>query len=117
MVKQLFMSVEIVSVDTLRESDGLAMSSRNVYLTKEQRVEALKISASLQKAFGMVNRKILNAKEIKKEMVNLLKPLEVVYVEILDRDFLPVKFIELGNTIILVEAKVGSTRLLDNIWL
>jgi len=117
MVKQLFMSVEIVAVDTVRESDGLAMSSRNVYLDEQQRQEALKISMSLQKAFGMVNKNILDVKEIKKEMREILKPLEVAYVEILNRDFLPLEFVELGNSVVLVEAKVSQTRLLDNIWL
>jgi len=117
MVKQFFMSVEIVAVDTLRESDGLAMSSRNIYLSKEQRVEALKISASLQKAFSMVNQNILDVAKIKLEMKNLLKPLEIAYVEILNRDFVSIKEIELKNSIILVEVKVGKTRLLDNIWL
>jgi len=117
MVKQLFMSVEIVAVDTLRESDGLAMSSRNVYLSKDERVEALKISTSLQKAFSMVNQNILDTKEIKKQMREILKPLEISYVEILNRDFLPLEFVELGNSIVLVEVKVANTRLLDNIWL
>ncbi len=117
MVKQFFMSVEIVAVDTLRESDGLAMSSRNIYLSSEQRVEALKISLSLQKAFGMVNQNILDVSKIKEQMRTVLEPLEVSYVEVLNRDFAPIESIELKNSIILVEAKVGDTRLLDNIWL
>jgi len=116
MVKQFFMDVEIVPVDTLRDSDGLAMSSRNAYLTKEQRLEALKISSSLQRAFSMINKKILNSNEIKNEMLKVLEPLEIFYVEILNRDFNLIEHVEIGNTIILVEVKVGSTRLLDNIW-
>ena len=58
MVKQLFMSVEIVPVDTLREKDGLAMSSRNIYLTTDERIESLKISSSLYLASSMINKNI-----------------------------------------------------------
>ncbi len=117
MVKQFFMSVNVVAVDTVRESDGLALSSRNIYLNKNERKEALKISASLYMAGKMVSKNILDCKEIIKEMRAILEPLEISYVEILSRDFGKFSHVEIGNTIILVEAKVGTTRLLDNIWL
>jgi len=117
MVKQFFMSVNIVAVDTVRESDGLALSSRNIYLNKNERKEALKISASLYLAGKMVSKNLLDSKEIIKEMRAILEPLEISYVEILSRDFEKLLYVEIGNTIILVEAKVGTTRLLDNIWL
>jgi len=117
MVKQLFMNVEIVAVDTVRESDGLALSSRNVYLSKEERVEALKISASLYHASKMLSKDIVDANKIKEEMKKILYPLEIGYVEILNHDFELIEKIELGRSVILVEALVGSTRLLDNIWL
>lgn len=117
MVKQLFMSVEIVPVDTVREKDGLAMSSRNAYLSQEQRKDALKISASLHAAGMMVSKNIFDSKEIVAKMKEVLSPLEICYVEILNRDFEQISHVEIGNTVILVEAKVGDTRLLDNIWL
>ncbi len=117
MVKQLFMDVEIVPVDTVREKDGLALSSRNVYLTQAHRQEALKISSSLRSATALVTRGVLNSKEIRANMVEILAPLEIFYVEILDRDFNQIQKVEIGNTIILVEVKVGDTRLLDNLWL
>ena len=117
MVKQLFMSVEIVAVDTVRESDGLARSSRNAYLSKQEREEALKISTSLHVASKMISKNILDVKEIKKEMKLVLEDLEIFYVEILNRDFEQLLHVELGNTVILVEVRVGTTRLLDNIWL
>jgi len=50
-------------------------------------------------------------------MKSILLPLEIGYIEILNRDFEVIQEVELGNTIILVEALVGDTRLLDNIWL
>jgi len=117
MVKQLFMDVKIVPVDTVRDSDGLAKSSRNAYLTKEERIEALKISKSLHEATKMVSKGICDTKEIRTNMLKTLEPLDVAYVEILNRDFENIQSVELGKTVVLVEALVGKTRLLDNIWL
>jgi len=117
MAKQFFMSVNIIAVDTVRENDGLAMSSRNIYLSKEERVESLKISSSLYEASKMVINNSLDTKTIKEKMVEILKPLEIEYVEILSRDFNYLETVEIGNSIVLVEAKVGTTRLLDNLWL
>ena len=117
MVKQLFMSVEIVPVDIVRDSDGLALSSRNIYLSCEQREEALKIPKSLYEASKLISKNILNCNEIKNAMVKILSPLEIAYIEVLNRDFEMINEVEIGNTIILVEVVVGKTRLLDNIWL
>ncbi|MDF1874866.1 pantoate--beta-alanine ligase [Sulfurimonas sp. SAG-AH-194-I05] len=117
MVEQLFMRVNIIEVETMRENDGLAMSSRNVYLSKEQRKEALKISSSLKTAFSMVSKGELSTCGITKIMREILSPLEIFYVVILDRKFHTLKKVEIGNSIVLVEVKVGETRLLDNMWL
>ncbi|WP_297441917.1 pantoate--beta-alanine ligase [Sulfurimonas sp.] len=117
MVKQYFMNVEIVPVDTVRDSDGLAQSSRNVYLSKKEREEALKIPAALYAASKLVSKGVLNVDAIQNKMLEILSPLEVGYVAILDRDFNVVKSVEIGNTVILVEALAGKTRLLDNLWL
>ncbi len=116
MVKQMFMSVEIVAVDTVREKDGLALSSRNVYLTQEQRKEALKISSSLYLASNLIKQGVVDVEEIKTQMRKHLEPLEIVYVEILNRDFEYIKEVEVAKSIVLVEAIVGTTRLLDNLW-
>jgi pantoate--beta-alanine ligase len=117
MVKQYFMSVTIITVDTVRDSDGLALSSRNVYLSKEERQEALKIPKSLYSASQMVSQGIVDTQKIKAEMLAILEPLEIGYVAILSREFKVIDKVEIGNSIILVEALVGDTRLLDNIWL
>lgn len=117
MVKQMFMDVEIVPVDTVREKDGLAMSSRNVYLSPSERQEALKIASSLYLAGKLVSKNILDVKTITNEMREHLAPLEIEYVEILNRDFELIENVAIGNTIVLVEVKVGTTRLLDNLWL
>ena len=117
MVKQFFMSVEIVPVDIVRDSDGLALSSRNVYLSKEQREEALKIPKSLYAASKLISKDILNAEKIKEEIYAILAPLQIEYVEVLNHDFEVIDEVQIANTIILVEVIVGETRLLDNIWL
>jgi len=117
MVKHYFLDVTIVPVDTVRDSDGLALSSRNVYLSKEERSEALKIPKALYSASSMVAQGITDVEHIQKSMLEILQPLEIGYVAIVDRDFKPLERVILGETIILVEAVVGTTRLLDNIWL
>ncbi len=117
MVKHYFMDVIIVPVDTVRESDGLALSSRNVYLSKEQREDALKISKSLYSASQMVSSGVYDSYVIKEKMLEILSPLEIGYVAIVNREFELIDKVEIGNSVILVEALVGSTRLLDNIWL
>jgi pantoate--beta-alanine ligase len=117
MVKQFFMDVEIVPIDTVREIDGLAMSSRNIYLNDEQRLEALKISFSLSLGVKMVLKNILDVKEITNKIREYLEPMKICYVEILNRDFEPITKVEITNSIILLEVRIGKTRLLDNIWI
>ena len=117
MVQNFFMDVEIVPLNTVREPDGLAMSSRNVYLNEKERDEALKISKSLKVATNLVIRKIFDAGAIKAEMKEALNPLNVEYISIVSRSFVPQEEIEIGNSIILVAVKIGTTRLIDNLWL
>lgn len=117
MTRNFWMDVEIVPLETVRESDGLAMSSRNVYLSKTDRVEALKISKSLKRASGLVLQNILDAKVIEKEMREVLEPLDVEYVSIVSRSFVPLEQVEIGNSIILIAARLGPTRLIDNLWI
>ncbi|MBD3809904.1 MAG: pantoate--beta-alanine ligase [Sulfuricurvum sp.] len=117
MVKNFFMDVEIVPMDTVREGDGLALSSRNVYLSPQERVEALKISASLKRATKQVMQGNLSAESIRQEMASILEPLNVEYIAIVNRAFESIDEVILGNTIILVAARVGTTRLIDNVWM
>jgi len=117
MVKNFCMDVQIVPLDTVRENDGLAMSSRNVYLDAKQRTEALKISKSLKRAGKLAMQNILDAKQVEKEMREVMEPLDVEYVSVVSRSFVPLEKLEIGNSIILVAARLGSTRLIDNIWI
>jgi len=117
MVRNFFMDVTIVPVETIREKDGLALSSRNIYLSADERKEALKLSASLNLARQLVMQGVTDTREIRRKMLEVLEPLHVEYAEILSREFEYISHVAIGNTIVLVEAVVGTTRLLDNIWL
>lgn len=117
MVKTMFFNIEIVACDIVRESDGLALSSRNTYLSEEEKCNALRISRSLVNASNLVKLGELDTKKIKEKMLGTLEPLQVSYVAVVDRDFNELSSVEPNNTIILVAAYVGKTRLIDNIWI
>ncbi len=116
MVKNFFFDIEIIPVDTVREKDGLALSSRNVYLSTEERKRALSISKALKRA-AKLSSKTDNIEEIKKEMEKILDVDELQYIAFVDRNFNYINKIIPGNTIILIAAYIGSTRLIDNIWI
>lgn len=116
MVKNLFLPIKIVPCNIIRESDGLAMSSRNIYLSKEDRKEALAISKSLYTAAALISKKEYDVKLIKDKMKSVMENLDLEYIAIVDREFNELQKVELGNTIILIVARFGSTRLLDNMW-
>lgn len=117
MIESFYMDIEIVPCDIIRAKDGLALSSRNSYLSEEELCDALKISKSLIKASNLIKSGELNSGIIQKAMRESLEPLRVDYTAIVNHNFENLDKIELGNTIILVAAYVGKTRLIDNIWL
>ena len=117
MVEDLFLPVTVVPVDTVREEDGLALSSRNVYLSPEERKRALTISRALKQAGKLVMAGETESEKIVTRMRQTMAEIDVEYIAIVDRDFRPLETIIPKNTIILVAAKVGSTRLIDNIWI
>jgi len=117
MVRNYFINVQIVPCDIVRDADGLALSSRNVYLSKEERQKALSLSRSLKKATELVMKQELNVQKIKAEMIEVLSEVDVEYVALVNRQFEAIEEVEIGNTIILVAAGVGTTRLIDNLWI
>jgi len=120
MVRNFYLDVNIIECDIIRENDGLAMSSRNIYLSKEQRQESLLISKSLKYAAKLVGSGRTDTKELKKEIENILSTssiIEIEYIQIVDRNFKTIDTIELKNSIILIAVKIGNTRLIDNIWI
>ena len=118
MVKNYFMDVNIIPCDIIRDDNGLALSSRNVYLQGEEKIRALSLARSLKRATKMVMAGELNVEVIKKEMFTVLEETDQVeYVAIVDREFNALDTVEIGNTIILVAAWVGKPRLIDNLWI
>jgi pantoate--beta-alanine ligase len=117
MVENLFLPINVVDCPLIRDSNGLALSSRNAYLSVKQKEEALKISRSLQNATKLIVAGNLKINEIKKAMMETLEGIDVEYIEIVSRELLNLEQIELKNTIILVAVKIGTTRLIDNIWI
>ena len=118
MVKNYFMDVNIVPCEIVRDENGLALSSRNIYLQGEEKQRALSLARSLKRATKLVMAGELNVERLKEEMLTVLKETdEVEYVSIVDREFNALDSVEIGNTIILVAARVGKPRLIDNLWI
>lgn len=106
--------VEIVPVATVREKDGLAMSSRNIYLSSDQRNVAHLVPDALRNATLMAS-KGLNQSEVKNEVKNYLKKsdlIELDYIEFVDNELFELNNNEVGR--ILIAVKLGNTRLIDN---
>ncbi|MFA4044031.1 MAG: hypothetical protein HZRFUVUK_000814 [Candidatus Fervidibacterota bacterium] len=120
MVKDLNFPIEIVPCPTIRESDGLAMSSRNVYLSQEEREAALSLYRSLMTAKVLFEKGERNASVLRKVVEEGLCSSELVkpqYVEVVDAETLePIERIE-RDAVIAVAAFVGKARLIDNVIL
>ena len=119
MVSDLNFAVEIVVAPTLREVDGLAMSSRNRYLTNTQRVEALVISKALRKATDMVASGERRVDRLVAEATHLIgqhRRVRMIYTSIVDRNtFEAVKGeITPGKSLMAIAAWVDEVRLIDN---
>ncbi len=121
MTKELGFETEIVVLPTVREEDGLAMSSRNQRLSDDQRKAAGIIYTSLTKAREMAESGSSNASEIAEIVRSTIEsePLASIdYVAVVDNDTLdPVDRIDRNAVLIAVAARFGDVRLIDNIVL
>jgi pantoate--beta-alanine ligase len=118
MARDLNFPLEIVICPTVREPDGLAMSSRNKFLTQDQRKDALLIYKALQQCEKMVSSREHNCQNLIRQMRKILElspQLDVEYISIVDP--LTVRDIEeiADNALVAIAAKIGETRLIDNI--
>jgi pantoate--beta-alanine ligase len=118
MVRDLNVPVRLVFVPTVRESDGLALSSRNIFLTASERVEAATLRRALVAArdgFRAGERSAARLRRVVKQTISRMA--RVDYIEVVDGASLqPVRAVESGDTIALA-AFFGRTRLIDNIQL
>ena len=119
MVEDLHFTVDVVVAPTLREPDGLAMSSRNRYLTATQRIEALVIHRALRKAIEMVasgERRVDRLIAEATHLIGLHRRVRVIYVSIVDRTTMVAVKGEItsGKAVMAIAAWVDEVRLIDN---
>jgi pantoate--beta-alanine ligase len=118
MVADLKMPLEIVVCPTVREADGLAVSSRNKYLSEQQKKDATYIYKSLQKCEEMIKAGIKDAGRIVREMqkvLNEVPSIEIEYVSIVDAESLQNLDRVAGKVLAAVAVRIGPARLIDNI--
>ncbi len=117
MVDDLDFGIEIVGCPIIREEDGLAKSSRNTYLNKEEREAALVLNQSLTEGKALMDAGETDAGKIRQAIVEKLEsePLaKIDYVEVVDWNTLePVENAE-GPVLVAIAAYIGKTRLIDN---
>ncbi len=117
MVKDLNLDVEIVGHPTVREKDGLAMSSRNTYLSSSERHSALSLYKALLLAEKLVKEGEKNPQKIKKQLEEFIHSFpftKVQYIELVDPQTLePVKTID-KSVLCALAVYVGKARLIDN---
>lgn len=120
MVKNFYLDINIIACDIVREPDGLAMSSRNSYLSDDERKKALVISKSLELAAKSIGKGEFHSATLKEEIKKILtqhNEIEIEYIIIVNRNFKALEKVELQNSIILIAVKLANTRLIDNIWI
>jgi pantoate--beta-alanine ligase len=117
LVADMNMDVDIRVCPTVREEDGLALSSRNKRLSLEDRKDALCIHGSLQKAGAMFASNVRDAKDIVEEMTSVIKKTKqarIDYISIVNADTLEDLSSVNGKALTAVAVWIGNTRLIDN---
>jgi pantoate--beta-alanine ligase len=120
MVSDLAMNLEIVALPTVREPDGLAVSSRNIYLNPEERQAATALYQALTLAQKLWSQGERDAKHLRREITALLKkePLaEIDYVSIANPETLDELAKVTSPSLVSLAVKIGNTRLIDNVVL
>jgi len=120
MVADLNMNLEIVTVPTVREPDGLAMSSRNIYLSPDEREAAAVLYQALSLAQKLWAQGETDARHLRREVINLIQkqPLASVdYVSIADAETLDELDTVNPPALVSLAVKIGKTRLIDNVVL
>jgi pantoate--beta-alanine ligase len=116
MVADLLIPVTIVGADTTREPNGLAMSSRNAYLSAEEKETAAMLYATLKRIGDALRSDSQVSTTLKQEKERLTAAGFVLdYLEIRDAQDLSKSYVEADSAVILVAAKLGRARLIDNL--
>jgi len=121
MVRDLNFPIDIVIGPTIREADGLAKSSRNVYLSPEERLEATSLYGALSLGKSMIEKDARDPAVVvaamRQHLEQHMRAPEIQYVEIVNtRDLHPVEKIE-GEILMALAVRLGKTRLIDNFML
>ncbi|MCX7966828.1 MAG: pantoate--beta-alanine ligase [Syntrophorhabdaceae bacterium] len=117
MVRDLNMDLKVIPYPTVREKDGLAMSSRNTYLTEDERKKALKIYESIKTLKDMFKNGERNAETLRKKAREILESeegIKIDYISITDTETLEELDIIKNKALYAVACFVGKTRLIDN---
>lgn len=119
MVEDLNLPIRIDVLPIVREPDGLAMSSRNVYLSREERSKALSLFEAIKLGESLVQQKITNVEEIKHHLLKYLMSFKldkIDYIEIVEKNsFEKVNQLVQGKMYyLLLAVRIGKTRLIDN---
>jgi pantoate--beta-alanine ligase len=120
MVRDLNFPIEIIGVPTVRETDGLASSSRNQYLNAEERAQAPALQRALQEARRLFADGERSAKVIQSAARNVIATAPLArldYLEVVNADTLEAVTVADANSLIVVAAFFGQTRLIDNLRL
>ncbi|MDI3465147.1 MAG: Pantoate--beta-alanine ligase [Nitrospira sp.] len=118
LVKDLNLGVEIVVHPTVREEDGLAMSSRNVYLTQDERKRAVMLYKSLRAGAEAIGRGVTDGKAIGSAMAQVVKKepaITIDYLAVCDPTTLEPLSTVRGKAVLLGAVRLGPVRLIDNI--
>jgi pantoate--beta-alanine ligase len=118
LVKDLNLGVEIIVCPTVREADGLAMSSRNVYLSPDERKRAVTLYKSLQAGAEAIQRGVTNGATIQETMVQVIKgepAMTIDYLAVCDPHRLEPLSAVTSRVVLLGAVRIGSVRLIDNL--
>lgn len=120
MVLDLNWDIEIVPHPIVREEDGLAMSSRNTYLSREEREKGLCLYRAIQHAKKRFDNGLTDAELLKSEIQDIISTssgVTVDYISVVDKDNLTDKEVIDSNSVLALAVRVGQTRLIDNCFL
>lgn len=116
MVRDFFLPLEIVPCSIVRDFDGLALSSRNVYLSQSEREIALCIPRTIELLQEKIAQGMHDISTLESLARENLKATHIFYAKFFDRNLRRLESLQKDKSIFLLSARVGHTRLLDNFW-